>query len=142
MTTIPYLLARRLPFFYGWAMLPIAMLAQALTIPGQTVGVSVFNISFRETLNLSHTQLSGAYALGTLLASLPQAWIGSLMDRFGIRRVMAAVGVLLGLACIFVSQANSLAWLFLGFFGLRLFGQGALSLSASNSLGMWFRARL
>ncbi len=142
MTALPYRLARRLPFFYGWAMLPIAMLAFALTLPGQTVGVSVFNTSFRETLDLSHTQLSGAYALGTLLASLPQAWIGSLMDRFGIRRVMLVIVVCFGLACIFISQAHNLAWLFLGFFGLRLFGQGALTMSASNSLGMWFRARL
>jgi len=123
-------------------MLPIAMLAMIATSPGQTFGVSIFNPSFRLTLGLSHSQLTGAYMVGTFLAALPQPYIGGLMDRFGIRRVMVIVVILLGLACIFMSQVQGLLMLFLAFFFLRLLGQGALGLMATNTLAMWFQVRL
>ena len=135
-------LAARLPFYYGWVMLPIAMLAMIATSPGQTFGVSIFNPSFRLALGLSHSQLTGAYMVGTLLAALPQPYIGGLMDRFGIRRVMFIVVILLGLACIFMSQVQGLLMLFLAFFFLRVLGQGALGLLATNTLAMWFQVRL
>jgi len=135
-------LARRLPFYYGWVMLLIAMLAAIATSPGQTFGISIFNPYFQEALGLSHSQLTGAYMVGTLLAALPQSYIGGLMDRFGIRRVMFFVVILLGLACIFMGQVQTLLMLFLAFFCLRLLGQGALSLMANNTVAMWFQGRL
>ena len=135
-------IASRLPFFYGWLMLPVAMIAMVLTSPGQTYGVSVFNPSFREELNLSHSLLTGAYMLGTMLASIPQAYIGALMDRWGIRRTMTAVTIIFGFACLFTSQVRNLPMLFFAFLFLRMFGQGALSLLAGNTLAMWFHDRL
>ncbi len=135
-------LARNLPFYYGWVMLPIAMLAAIATSPGQTYGVSIFNESIRTALGLSHSQLTGAYMVGTLLAALPQSYIGSLTDRFGIRQVMFVVVVLFGLACMFLAQVQTYVLLFVGFFLIRLLGQGALSLMASNTLAMWFQAKL
>jgi MFS family permease len=80
--------------------------------------------------------------VGTLFASLPQAYIGYLMDRFGIRWVMTVVVILLGGACLFFSTVNSLWTLLLGFFLLRLLGQGGLSLLAGNIPAMWFREKL
>lgn len=135
-------LAARLPFYYGWVMVPIAVLAAIATSPGQTFGVSIFNPYFRSYLGLNHSQLTGAYMFGTFLAALPQPLIGSLMDRFGIRRVMAAIVILFGLACLFMAQVSSLLLLFVAFFLLRLLGQGALSLLAANTLPMWFHERL
>jgi sugar phosphate permease len=64
------------------------------------------------------------------------------MDRHGIRRVMFIIVILLGFACIFMSQVQGLLMLFLAFFFLRLLGQGALSLMANNTLAMWFQVRL
>ena len=136
------LLATRIPFYYGWVMLLVAMMAQIATFPGQTVGVSVFNVSFRESLQLNHGQLTGAYMLGSFLASLPMLLIGAMMDRFGIRWVMTVVVIFLGGVCILTSQVNGLVTLFGAFFLLRLLGQGALSLLASNTLAMWFHDRL
>jgi len=132
----------RVPFFYGWVMLPIAILGQIATSPGQTYGISVFNDYFRKDLQLSHTGLTAAYMLGTLLAALPVSLVGGWMDRYGIRRVMIVVVLLLGGACIGVSQVTGVFTLFLAFFALRMLGQGALSLLANNTLAMWFHARL
>ncbi len=135
-------LAKKLPFYYGWVMLPIAMLAMAATSPGQTFGVSVFNPALRANLNLSHAQLTGAYMFGTLLAAFPQPYIGALMDRYGIRRVMTVVTLLFGAACVFMAGAQNLGMLFIAFFFLRLLGQGALNLLAGNIPAMWFKNNL
>ena len=135
-------LSSRLPFYYGWVMLPVAMIAHISTFPGQTPGISVFNPSFREALNLSHSQLTGVYMLGSFLACLPMVAVGALMDRYGIRRTMACVVVLFGGACLFTSQVTNLVALGLAFLMLRTLGQGALMLLSDNTLPMWFRARL
>ncbi len=120
----------------------MAVIASAVTGVGQTYGVSVFNPSLLDSLGISLTALSGAYMVGTLLASLPQSFIGSLMDRFGIKITMIGVVSLLGGSCIFFAQVNSLVTLLLGFFLLRLLGQGGLSLLSGNIAAMWFREKL
>ncbi len=135
-------LAGRFPFYYGWVMVPVAVIAQAVTGVGQTYGVSVFNPSLLDSLGISLTALTGAYMVGTLLASLPQSYIGSLMDRFGIKITMIGIVTLLGGACILFSRVNSLATLLVGFFLLRLLGQGGLSLLSGNIAAMWFREKL
>ena len=132
----------RLPFFYGWVMLPAVMLISICTSPGQTFGVAVFNPYLREALGLSNSELSGAYAAGTILASLPLTYIGALMDRYGPRRTLVAAVFLFGLTCLGVTQVSGLLTLFLAFFFLRLLGQGAMSMLASNALAMWFHRRL
>lgn len=135
-------LAKRLRFYYGWLIVPVSILGTFATSPGQTYMVSVFNPSFRDALSLSLSQLTGAYMLGTVLASIPQPYIGYWSDRVGIRRMLILVVVLFSLACVFIAQANSLFMLTLSFFFLRMFGQGALELLSTNMLPMWFRERL
>lgn len=137
-----YWLAKRSNFFYGWIILPISTLAAFFTSPGQTYMVSVFNPSLRETLDLSLTQLTGAYMFGTVLASLPQTYIGQLADRIGIRKTLFIIVSLFSLACVYISQVSSLLMLFFAFFFLRMLGQGALELLSVNMLPMWFRKTL
>jgi len=135
-------LAWRLPFYYGWVMVPVAVIAGSVTGVGQTYGISVFNPSLLESLGITLTALSGTYMVSTLLASVFQPYIGSLMDRFGIRLTMISVVILLGGACIFFAQVDSLTTLLIGFFLLRLLGQGGLSLLSGNIAAMWFREKL
>ena len=40
-------IAARVPFFYGWVMLPIGIAGLIATSPGQTYGICVFNDAFR-----------------------------------------------------------------------------------------------
>jgi len=137
-----YWLAKRTNFFYGWIILPISTLAAFFTSPGQTFMVSVFNPSLRDALDLSLTQLTGAYMFGTVLASLPQTYIGQWSDRVGIRKTLFIIISLFSLACVFISQVNNLPMLFIAFFFLRMLGQGALELLSVNMLPMWFRNTL
>lgn len=132
----------RVPFFYGWVMLPVAMLIQIATSPGQTFGVSVFNPFLRESLSLSQSAFSGAYTLGTFLASFPQTYVGALMDRFGLRRTLFVVVSIFGLACFGMSQVTGVVTLFVAFLFLRMLGQGAMGLLSANTVAMWFNRRL
>ena len=141
-STKSHWLAKKLRFYYGWIIVPVSILGSFATSPGQTYMISVFNPSFRDALSLNLSQLTGAYMLGTVLASIPQPYIGYWSDRVGIRRMLILIVVLFSLACVFIAQANSLLMLTLAFFFLRLFGQGALELLSTNMLPMWFRERL
>ena len=62
-------LAARLPFFYGYVMIPVAMMIQIGTSPGQTFAISAFTPEIRRSLELSDSRLSLAYILGTFLAA-------------------------------------------------------------------------
>jgi MFS family permease len=135
-------IASRIPFFYGWLMVFIAITAYILSSPAQTYGISVFNPFLRQDLNLSHSQISGAYMLGTFFASLPMFLVGLMTDRYGLRRTMTLVVILFGIACVFMSQVTNLIALFFAFFMLRLTGQGSLGLLAGNTGPMWFLRRL
>lgn len=140
--TFHRLLADRLPFYYGWVMIPIAVIARVVTGVGQTYGISVFNPSLLESLGISLSTLSGAYTAGTLAAALPQPYLGALMDRFGARKAFLGVVLLLGAACLFFASVNSTLTLLIGFFLLRLLGQGGLSMLAGNLPALWFRSKL
>lgn len=135
-------LASRLPFFYGWLIVPVAMVVHICTSPGQTYGISVFIPHLREALGLSQSGLSGAYMLGTLLASLPMTYVGHLMDRYGPRRALMGVVVLFGLTCLGMTQVRGLLSLFAAFFFLRMLGQGAMGLLANGAVAMWFNRKL
>ena len=132
-------IAARLPFYYGWIIVLVVIISTVVSGVGQTFGISVFNPSISKSLGLNLTSLSGAYMAGTLLAALPQPFLGSLMDRFGIRRTMFGIVGLLGATCIFFSTINSLTSLLIGFFFLRLLGHGAFILFANNTPAMWFK---
>ncbi|MEW4490124.1 MFS transporter [Thalassoglobus sp. JC818] len=131
-----------LPFYYGWVMLPLAMLALAATAVGQTFGISTFNAPIRESLNLSHTQLAGAYLMGTLLGAIPITYFGRLMDRWGLRTTMLATLILLAGACLVLSVSMNWFMLLVAFCFLRMLGPGTLAMLSGNTLAFWFDRRL
>ena len=80
--------------------------------------------------------------LGTLLASIPMTYVGALFDRRGGRRTLSVVVLLFGLACLGMSRVTGLVTIFLAFLFLRMCGQGAMELIATNTDAMWFHRRL
>ncbi len=123
-------------------MLPMAALLQIGTSVGQTFGVSVFNPFIEEELDLTRSQLTGCYLLASLAAAVPMPFLGWLSDRYGLRRITFGIVIVLGFGCWLISQAHNVIVLTLGFLMLRAFGQGGLTLMASNTLAMWFSRRL
>ena len=118
-----------------------AALAMAATLPGQTAGVSLFIDAFIADLGLSRGVVSAAYTGATVAAAFVLPWSGRALDRWGPRRGVVGIVACLALSCLAMSQARTLATLAAGFFLLRTFGQGALSLSAVHVVNLWFVRR-
>ena len=143
----------RVPFFYGWVIVFAATIGSIFSIPGQTMGFSVFTDVLINELGLSRVQLSLAYCLGTVASGLTLPWLGRVLDRWGERRmavasVLATGGVLFYLAnCGVISQAlgqampagiAAFAVIGLGFYMIRAAAQGVLSMTCRNVIGKWF----
>lgn len=133
-----YLPARR---FYGWRILGMAAIVVAVTAPGQTAGVSVFTDHLIRDLGISRTLISSSYLIGTLVGALALPLVGRGLDRYGPRWMMAVLGAAFGGVLVALSAVSGLAGLTAGFVGMRMLGQGALTLTATTSVAWWFERR-
>ncbi len=122
-------------------MLALATVTAGLTGPGQTIGVSVFIDHFVDDLALSRSQVSAAYLVGTLAGASMLPWVGRFVDRRGVRVAQVAIGLLFGLALVNMSLVGGLVWLAIGFTGIRLLGQGSLTLVATVTVSLRFVRR-
>ncbi|WP_166657327.1 MFS transporter [Ilumatobacter fluminis] len=113
----------------------------ALTGPGQTFGVSVFVDHIVTDLALSRSGVATAYLIGTLIGAVLQPAVGSLVDRFGVRKAQAVLGVAFGVALMNMSYVDGFVWLVLGFAGIRFLGQGALTMVATVTVQVAFNRR-
>jgi MFS family permease len=148
----------RLPFFYGWVIWIVSTLGIVASIPGQTVGMAVFTNHFIDAFELSRTQLSTAYLIGTLGSAVFLTRAGRFYDRVGARITIVSSSILLGLCLTFIAAIDylantilntfsvSIAWvtfplILAGYFGVRFSGQGVLTSSSRNVLLVWFEKR-
>jgi MFS family permease len=143
------------PFFYGYVILVIATVGVFFSMPGQTIGVSVFTDPVKDALGLSRNQFSNAYMIGTIASSFLIGRAGVWFDRYGARKVasLAALGLALTLfLCSWsVSMSNFMkesleqdTWVVpfvlmtVLFFMLRFSGQGILTMASRNVIMIWF----
>jgi len=143
----------KLPFFYGWVIMLLSTLGFLASIPGQTMGMAVFTDFLIVALDLTRTQLSMAYLLGTVASALLLTRAGVLYDRWGGRIMIPVASVALGLMVIFISFVGQVSSFFgggtaisfiaimLGYFGVRFWGQGVLTSASRNILLVWFERR-
>ncbi len=124
----------------GW-ILAFCTLAITLTVPGQTIGVSAFVGHIRDDLSLSDTSVSAAYLVGTLAGSLAMASIGRWIDRRGVRRTMLVIATCFSFVVMGMSLVQNIVMLAVGFVGIRMLGQGSLSLVSQTSIALWFDQR-
>lgn len=146
------------PFFYGWVIVVVATIGTVMSVPGQTIGVSVFTDFLIDALSLTRVQLSLAYMIGTALSAALLSWGGRLLDRHGARSIATAAVIGLSLLLVYMSfiveiadgvtlrtpfsnVAVAFALVTVGFFGIRFFGQGLLTLSSRNMVMNWFDRR-
>lgn len=128
-------------FFYGWVILAVAAVGFLASGPGQSHTFSVFIGPITEDLGMSGTAVASAYAVATLVAASGLPYMGRLIDRYGARRMLLIVTLLLGVACMGFGAASGMLWLALGFAALRYLGQGSMMLSCSYLVSQWFSRR-
>src|SRR6056297_61305 len=91
------------PFFYGWTILFVGSIGMLMSIPGQTVGVSVFTDFLIEVLGLTRNAVSIAYLVGTVGSAFLLSAGGRAYDRLGARVTGVIVSLLLGVTLVLVS---------------------------------------
>lgn len=119
-------------------MVAIAGLGIFVSGPGQSHTFSVFIDPISRDLGISKATIATAYGIATLAAAFLLPQTGRLVDRFGARKAMLAITVLLGICCVFFGAAANFLWLAVGFGFLRFFGQGSLMLGSANFVSQWF----
>ncbi|MDC7233812.1 MAG: MFS transporter [Spirochaetales bacterium] len=119
--------------------------------------MSVYTDHLIKNLKLSRIQISTAYMIGTLASSFVMTRAGVFYDRFGARVAAAGSALGLGLCLILLSYSveitgalssllpiqgaqGAFAFMILGFFGIRFFGQGVLTLVSRGMVMRWFEA--
>jgi MFS family permease len=121
-----------------WLVLVGAVLIQGATSPGQTVGVSVFIDEMAGDLSLSRSGVSSAYLIGTLVGAIAMPAAGRLIDRRGLRFATLVFGAGFGAVLIAMAGVTGFVTLAIGFAGTRALGQGALTLTATTTVAVWF----
>jgi MFS family permease len=127
--------------YYGWVMLGVGALAVFASGPAQSHIFSVYITPISDDLRISRTLISSAYAAATLLAAFGLPYVGRLIDRVGVRRVVLAVAILFGFANFAFGHVVGLFSLALAFGALRFLGQGSLMLSSNYLVSQWFSRR-
>ena len=146
----------RIPVFYGWIILAASTIGMLMSIPGQTMGVSVFTENLLDDLEINRNNLSLAYLVGTVGSGLMITRAGKLYDRYGARLMAFIAAGMLGLMLLYLTRVESLVSFFLdhvnlvntalttfilmsfGFWGIRFFGQGLLTMVSRNMVMKWF----
>ena len=126
---------------YSWVILFAGALGLVMTSPGQTYAISIFIEYFIADLGLSRSDVSTLYTIGTLTASFALPLVGRQIDRRGSRQVIVMVAILFGLACLYMGAVRNAAMLGVGFFALRMLGQGSLSLVSKTVINQWWVRR-
>jgi MFS family permease len=104
------------PIYYGWIVLVTCFLVIALIAPLVT-SFSIFQVAVLDEVNWSRGSLAIALSIHMIFAGIAAPFAGSLIDRFGPRRVMPIGALLTALALVLMSRSTSL-WHFYVAFGV------------------------
>ena len=116
-----------------WALIVAAgSMLTAMTFPGQTAGLSPFTDPLIDSLDIDRTAISFSYLLATLTGALTMPILGRLLDKYGAKRAIIVIGLLLMTVVFLASFITDIIGLTASYVGLRMTGQGALSLAATT----------
>jgi len=107
---------------------------------GQTSFISLFGGDIRAAFDLTHGEWGTLYLLGTLGSAALLPYTGALIDRYPLHRYVAAVLLLLALACLGLALVPNWVLLIGAVFLLRHAGQGLMSHVATTVMARRFSA--
>ncbi|TXC91133.1 MFS transporter [Metabacillus litoralis] len=125
-------------FYYGWIIVALSAMGVFFSGPGQTYTISLFIDQYIKEFGWSRSTVSSIYSAATLLAGILLFLVGRLIDKYGQRKMVVIIGSMLALACFWNSFVSNMVMLFIGFFLIRLFGQGSMTLLPNTLVPQWF----
>ena len=146
--------------YYGYVVLVVGTLGIWASCPGQTVGISVFSEPLMTALDLSRSQIAFAYLCGTITSSLFLPLAGKCLDSVGPRIFTVSAAISLLVCVIYFSFCDSIyhqlknllgdrvapeyvafAVAYAGFFCIRQFGQGWLTMGPRTMMASFFEKK-
>ncbi|MBX3278404.1 MAG: MFS transporter [Acidobacteria bacterium] len=132
----------RFPVYYGWVNMLVAAMAMVGTLPGRTQGLGLITEPLIAELQIPRVLFAQINLWATLIGALGAVGIGRLIDRFGSRVVLTAVGAALGAVVLAMSGVHGVVALAVLITLTRGLGQSALSVISLTIVGQWFVKRL
>ena len=105
---------------------------------GQSFFLGLFNAPIRNELGITHGQFGSIYASATICSSLLLIWVGKKIDDYRILNYSFFVVALLFISSLFFSFINSVYFLAVGIFLMRLSGQGLMSHASTTTISRFF----
>ncbi|MGM0397190.1 MAG: MFS transporter [Bacillota bacterium] len=124
--------------YYGWVIVAVSALVLFFSGPGQTYSISIFIDYYVENFGWGRTQVSSYYSMATLVAGFALPMIGRAIDKRGQRKMVVLIAFALGMAALWMSFVRTPLMLIVGFFFMRLLGQGSMSLLSNTLVPAWF----
>lgn len=130
------------PVYWGWLNIVVAAVAMTATLPGRTHGLGLITEPMLQDLAIGPVEFARMNFISAIVGAsfcLPVGW---LIDRFGVRKILAVVALALGFSVIGMSDAGTKSWLLVSLILVRGFGQSALSLLSIALIAKWFSRRV
>ena len=105
---------------------------------GQTFYIALSTGHIREAFGLTSGEYGSIYMVATLASAIVFPFVGQIVDRLSVVRVVTITVVGLMLACLAMAKSQSIILLVLALFGLRLFGQGMMTHISITAMGRWY----
>jgi len=105
---------------------------------GQSFFLGLFNAPIRNELDITHGQFGNIYATATICSSIILIWIGKKIDDYRIFYYSFFVIILLFFSALFFSFINSIYFLAVAIFLMRLSGQGLMSHASTTTISRFF----
>ena len=105
---------------------------------GQSFFLGMFNAPIRNELGITHGQFGNIYAFSTICSSIILVWIGKKIDDYRILNYSFFIVILLFFSSLFFSFINSIYFLAVAIFLMRLSGQGLMSHASTTTISRFF----
>ena len=121
-----------------WIYIIIAAVCMAATFPGRTQGLGMVTEFILLDLQIDRIIYGYFNLAATLIGALFCIPIGSMLDKYGVRRVLLWIMIPLSIAVLCMSMTNSPIFFFIALVFTRGFGQSALSVASMSLISKYF----
>jgi MFS family permease len=129
--------------FYGWFVVGGAFVGLASGWSALFFTFGTFIQPLQDTFGWQRGQISVGFSIVSLTAVLASPFLGMLVDRYGVRRILLPSVAMLGLVIASAYALTANIWHFYAIWlGVALLGAGTSPLSYSRLIVKWFHRRL
>jgi MFS family permease len=127
--------------FYGWWMVAASFAVLFISVGIGLYAPPVFMVPLQEHFGWSRAAISGGFAVAALMSGALSPLVGALIDRYGVRRVMALGALVMGSAFALLGRMGALWQLY----GINMLVAGGLTCVAwipnQTLVSNWFERK-